>query len=435
MIVIHRPAQVTGPLGESLDRYVLPPDAPIPDDALWIDLIEPTQEEDRLVEAHLNIEIPTRVEMSGIEPSEILYNENNARYMTARVLCNSETDAPKLIDVSFILTEKGARDRALWRAALLQHVHVPRGQAGGCRHQPEAVLDGSSRRSSTAPPRSSARSGRASTACRRDLRQRPAGSRRAASFRAALKSIGRKGDIISNVRESMVSVERLLLFLSASMPRPQKARGYQAEWRTALRDVQSIEEHATFLSNKIQFLLDATLGLVTIEQNDIIKIFSVMSVIFLPPTLVSSIYGMNFKFMPELEWQYGYLWAILLIILAAGAALCVLPVEAVALRPSLAAASRHGRPCAGHPRLQPAERRGMPGTRPGMTTISEKRPCADAMPSPCPPTPIGSSSATRSSRTFRRATTWLRLSPCPSSPRIGASGISGWCAGASCPAG
>jgi magnesium transporter len=101
------------------------------------------------------------------------------------------------------------------------------------------------------------------------------------------------------------------------MPRPQKARGYQAEWRTALRDVQSIEEHATFLSNKIQFLLDATLGLVTIEQNDIIKIFSVMSVIFLPPTLVSSIYGMNFKFMPELEWRYGYLWAILLIILAA----------------------------------------------------------------------------------------------------------------------
>ena len=105
--------------------------------------------------------------------------------------------------------------------------------------------------------------------------------------------------------------------LSASMPRPQKTVGYQAEWRTALRDVQSIEEHATFLSNKIQFLLDATLGLVTIEQNDIIKIFSVMSVIFLPPTLVSSLYGMNFKFMPELDWDYGYLWAIALMILAA----------------------------------------------------------------------------------------------------------------------
>ena len=143
------------------------------------------------------------------------------------------------------------------------------------------------------------------------------GTRRAASFRAALRSIGRKGDIISNVRESMVSVERMLLFLSASMPRPQKTAGFQAEWRTALRDVQSIEEHATFLSSKVQFLLDATLGFVTIEQNDIIKIFSVMSVIFLPPTLVSSLYGMNFKLMPELEWEFGYPWAIALMILAA----------------------------------------------------------------------------------------------------------------------
>ena len=81
--------------------------------------------------------------------------------------------------------------------------------------------------------------------------------------------------------------------------------------------MQSIEEHATFLSSKVQFLLDATLGLVTMEQNDIIKIFSVMSVIFLPPTLVSSIYGMNFKLMPELEWSFGYPLAIALMILAA----------------------------------------------------------------------------------------------------------------------
>jgi magnesium transporter len=318
MIVIHRPAQVTGTMGESLDRYVLPPETPLPEDALWIDLIEPTQEEDRLVEMHLNIEIPTRVEMSGIEPSEILYNENNARYMTARVLCNSETDAPKLIDVSFILTE---------RALVTVRYGEPRSfsmfmsravKPGGCRHQPEAVLDGLIEtiidRAAEILGTVGSRIDRLSQAIFENERQ---GARRAASFRAALKSIGRKGDIISNVRESMVSVERLLLFLSASMPRPQKTRGYQAEWRTALRDVQSIEEHATFLSNKIQFLLDATLGLVTIEQNDITKIFSVMSVIFLPPTLVSSLYGMNFRFMPELEWQFGYPWAITLMIMAA----------------------------------------------------------------------------------------------------------------------
>ena len=101
------------------------------------------------------------------------------------------------------------------------------------------------------------------------------------------------------------------------MPRPKRPHSYSSEWRTAIRDVQSIEEHAAFLSNKVQFLLDATLGLVTMEQNDIIKIFSVMSVIFLPPTLVSSLYGMNFKLMPELEWEFGYPWAIALMILAA----------------------------------------------------------------------------------------------------------------------
>jgi magnesium transporter len=115
----------------------------------------------------------------------------------------------------------------------------------------------------------------------------------------------------------MVSVERMLLFLSAAMPRPQRAHGFQAEWRTALRDVQSIEEHATFLSSKVQFLLDATLGLVTIEQNDIIKLFSVMSVIFLPPTLIASMYGMNFRIMPELQWDLGYPFAILLMVAAA----------------------------------------------------------------------------------------------------------------------
>ncbi len=318
MILIHRPAEATGPLGDSLDRSILRPGEAIPDDALWIDLIEPTREEDRLVEAHLSIQIPTREEMADIEPSEILYHENNARYMTARVLCHSETDTPKLIDVSFILTEKALVTVRYDEPRSFSMFMSRAGKPGGCRHQPEAVLDGLIEtiidRAAEILGTVGTRIDRLSHGIFDNGRQ---GSRRAASFRAALKSIGRKGDIISNVRESMVSVERLLLFLSASMPRPQKARGYQAEWRTALRDVQSIEEHATFLSNKVQFLLDATLGLVTIEQNDIIKIFSVMSVIFLPPTLVSSIYGMNFKFMPELEWQYGYLWAILLIILAA----------------------------------------------------------------------------------------------------------------------
>jgi magnesium transporter len=87
--------------------------------------------------------------------------------------------------------------------------------------------------------------------------------------------------------------------------------------RSTLRDLQSLEEHATFLSTKIQFLLDATLGLVNLEQNNIIKLFSVMAVVFMPPTLIASIYGMNFKTMPELELPFGYPMAVVMMIVAA----------------------------------------------------------------------------------------------------------------------
>jgi len=318
MILVHKPAERHASAGDALDRHVLQPCEPIPGDALWLDLVEPTREEDRLVERFLSIEIPTREEMADIEPSEILYNANNARYMTARVLCHSETETPKLVDVSFILTE---------RALVTVRYDEPRSfsmfmsravKPGGCRHQPEAVLDGLIETIIDRAAEILALVGkRVDRLSKEVFDSERKGARRAAGFRAVLKSLGRKGDIISNVRESMVSVERLLLFLSASMPRPQRASGFQAEWRTALRDVQSIEEHATFLSSKVQFLLDATLGLVSIEQNDIIKLFSVMSVIFLPPTLVGTIYGMNFTVMPELQWTFGYPWALVLMVLSA----------------------------------------------------------------------------------------------------------------------
>ena len=317
MLLIYRPARETTHGDGSLERHVLHPGEAIPDDVLWIDLVEPTRDEDKLVERHLNIQIPTREEMADIEPSEILYHENNARYMTARVLCSSDTESPRLIDVSFILTESALVTVRYGEPRSFTMFTARAGKPGGCRPQPEAVLDGLVEtvidRAAEILGTIGARIDRLSRSVFENERK---GTRRAASYRAVLKSIGQKNDIISNVRESMMSVERLLLFLSASMPRPQKSRGYQAEWRTAVRDVQSIEEHATFLSNKLQFLLDATLGLVTIEQNDIIKLFSVVSVIFLPPTLVASMYGMNFEIMPELKWELGYPFAIGLMILA-----------------------------------------------------------------------------------------------------------------------
>jgi magnesium transporter len=132
-----------------------------------------------------------------------------------------------------------------------------------------------------------------------------------------LRTIGRKGDLTSKVRESLVSIGRVLLYLANEAEGMKWAKDARSQLRGMQRDVQSLSDHATYLSNKITFLLDGMLGVVFIEQNNIIKIFSIAAVVLMPPTLVASIYGMNFKTMPELEWQYGYPLAIGLMVVAA----------------------------------------------------------------------------------------------------------------------
>ena len=136
-------------------------------------------------------------------------------------------------------------------------------------------------------------------------------------FDILLRAIGREGEITSKARESAHSLGRLLTFLVHAVNERKEDKPLQARIRTAARDVASLTDHATFLSGKIIFLLDATLGMINIQQNDIIKIFSVAAVVFLPPTLLASIYGMNFHHMPELDWRLGYPLALVLMVLAA----------------------------------------------------------------------------------------------------------------------
>jgi magnesium transporter len=309
MIIVHRPGEKS-PGGEQgfLERHVQLPGEMICAEALWIDLIEPTREEDRLVEVRLNIEIPTRDEMRDIEPSSLLYTENGARYMTARILCHSDTETPKLVPISFILTDKVLVTVRYDEPRSFQMFASRAIKPGGCVPQPEAVLDGLIETVIDRAAEILRRVGDDIELTSRNVFERDAGTaERGDAYQQVIRSLGRSGDLISNARESMVSLERMLLYLSANMQRPQRASGFQAEWRTAVRDVQSIEEHANFLNSKITFILEATLGLVSIEQNKIIKLFSVMSVVMMPPTLIASIYGMNFKkWMPELEWEWGY---------------------------------------------------------------------------------------------------------------------------------
>jgi magnesium transporter len=308
MIIVHLPAENT-PVHEdrcNFDRRILGPNDAVPDNAIWIDMIEPTPEEDRRVERALGIEIPTREETKNIEPSELLYVENGTRYMTARILSQSGTESPKLAGISFILKDKHLITVRYDEPKSFQMFINRIARANACSPSGdhmlialfETVIDRAAeilRMTGERIDETSALVFEADKNTRPDVE----------TFRTTLNTMGMEGSRISRVRESLVSIERTMLFLSANsvIALPDALR---AEVRTTLRDLQSLEDHSTFLSSKIQFILDAVLGLVSLEQSKIAKIFSVASVVFLPPTLIASIFGMNFKAMDVLELSFGF---------------------------------------------------------------------------------------------------------------------------------
>ena len=324
MIIVHLPQGVErdGAVQReqrcSFERRSLAAGDAVPAEAVWIDLIEPTREEDRRVETALGIEIPTREETRNIEPSEVLYVENGVRYMSARILCQSGTESPTLAPISFILKDHTLvtvrYDEPRSFQMFVNRMSRPGAGTPSGDHVLIALFETVIDRAAEILRLTGERIDEASSAV-----FDASGSARidVETFRTTLQTMGMEGTRISKVRESLVSIERMLLFLSANTAGATLPDGLRAEVRTTLRDLQSLEDHATFLSNKIQFLLDAVLGLVSLEQNKIIKIFSVAAVVFLPPTLIASSYGMNFKNMPELEWHLGYPMALGMMVLSA----------------------------------------------------------------------------------------------------------------------
>ena len=138
-----------------------------------------------------------------------------------------------------------------------------------------------------------------------------------AASRAGVNMLSKDGEFLSRVRESLAGLSRVLLYVQANSL-PGKNKTQMHSWLKSLeRVVQSLASHVGYLSDRTTFLLDTVVGLVSVEQNSIIKIFSVAAVVFMPPTLVASIYGMNFDHMPELNWLLGYPWAIGLMVVSA----------------------------------------------------------------------------------------------------------------------
>ena len=306
------------PHGTCLERIQLEPGTAIPDHAIWFDLVSPTQQEDKLVESHVGISVPTREEMQEIEVTSRLYVENGARYMTATLMCQSDTETPKTTPVTFIIsgrrliTVRYDEPRPFMIVGHKLARSCPSGATGEIVMMEllDAVID----RSADILERISAEVDLVS----HEIFE-PEGSAvdRSRGYNEIMKGIGRKGDLTSKVRESLVSFGRLLLYLANEADSMKWAKEMRAQLKGMQRDVQSLSDHATYLTNKITFLLDALLGFVSIEQNNIIKLFSVAAVMLMPPTLVASIYGMNFKNMPELDWPYGYPMALILMLMSA----------------------------------------------------------------------------------------------------------------------
>lgn len=302
----------------SLKKAVAADLAALPESAVWIDLMKPTPEEDRAVERLAGIDVPTRDEMQEIEISSRLYIENGARYMTATLMCQSDTDMPKTTPVTFILA--GHRLVTVRYDEPKPFALVEHKLARSCSPSISGemvlmeLLDAVIDRCADILERVGSE---LDTVSHDIFEPEAARHGHAKQYSQILIQIGRKGDLTSKVRESLVSVGRVVTFMSAVMEGVKWSKDMREQLKTMQRDVGSLTDHASYLSSKITFTLDAMLGVVNLEQNNIIKLFSVMAVVLMPPTLIASVYGMNFKQMPELEWAHGYPMALVMMVAAA----------------------------------------------------------------------------------------------------------------------
>lgn len=300
---------------------LVPVDQPLDalDRVVWIDLYNSPSSEVDALEKALDINIPTRDEMEEIEISSRLYHEHNAFFLTVTLPARATEEDAEMAPVSFVLTEKllitvRTTDPRAFRTFPKRAVSVSlelEDAATVLLALLEAIVD----RLADILESAGREIERISN---RIFLENDIDRSGKSSYHDVLRRLGRQGDLLSDLRESLMTLSRVSGYLSLIWPRLESAAGQPRErLKTLGRDVQSISEHASFMTQKVTFLLDATLGMINIEQNATIKIFSVLAVVFLPPTLIASIYGMNFEFMPELDWPFGYPLALVLMLAAA----------------------------------------------------------------------------------------------------------------------
>jgi magnesium transporter len=317
MITIH--ARTAG----RVIQQPLAPEGPLPEGTVWIDMLRPDEGERQRLSALLGIDLPTREEMKEIEASSQLYTEGDGIYLTTPMISRADSPHPQMGELTFVLT---SRQMITMRYTEPRSISV---FAARSARQPEmlasaedallGVLDAVIDRIADVLELIAGRIDTLSLRVFEDsLDSEPTARKRESSsaLNDVLRGIGRAGDLTHKVRSSLAGLERLVTFLT-SVTASRLTKDQKITLKTLTRDLRSLQEQARSLAQETNFLLDATLGLINIEQNYIIKIFSVASVAFLPPTLIASIYGMNFKSFPELDWAWGYPFALCLMVLSA----------------------------------------------------------------------------------------------------------------------
>jgi len=322
LIAFEKPAAGAAEDGNPADYD--PPTSGAIASATWIDLYDPTEEERAAVEAALGIDLPTREDMTEIEASSRVYRDGAAQVMNVLLVVGMDRDRPAESAVSLILTQTHLitvryADQRAFRS--LEQSCAKSGPGSDPLLLLVRLLDFAVDRTADILERMGGEIDSLSALIfGRDM---PATIRISnADLQAILRRIGNVQFVLNKVHDSLVTLLRATSFLSIGSSEDGTAKGrpgrlQRETLKSISRDIQSLLENSGYMTQNVFFLLDAAMGRISIEQNAIVKIFSVAAVIFLPPTLVASIYGMNFEHMPELEWAAGYPFALGVMLLSA----------------------------------------------------------------------------------------------------------------------
>jgi magnesium transporter len=283
--------------------------------AVWIDLYRPQPAQIEAVGA-LGVEVPSLADMEEIEISARLYRDEGSDHMTV-VLPGMNDDKERVTGpVTFILTPD--------RLVTVRH-HAPR-PFETYPEQAQRVGPGCGDPDRILLSLLEAIIGRladileGANRAMDDVARLIYGEHRGpveTAMRDLLRRIGSEGEQISQVRLSLMTVERMISFYGYTSDERPQAKALRPFVKALMRDIQALEVHADFLSSRVALSSDATLGMINLAQAQTIKIFSVLAVVFLPPTVIASAYGMNFEYMPELAWRWGYPLALVLMLASA----------------------------------------------------------------------------------------------------------------------